>query len=81
MGSRFSANAEYLPPNQRSGFGDELGRSPVIPISWLLLSFVIGYLGRNRVLGFWGSFLVSLLLSPLIGALAVAATSDLCHHH
>ncbi len=48
----------------------------MIPIGWLLLSFLIGHLGRKRCLGFWGSFIISLLFSPIVGALLVAATED-----
>ena len=36
-------------------------------ISWFLLSLLIGAIGNNRNIGFWGSFLLSLILSPIIG--------------
>ena len=35
----------------------------------LLASCFIGYLGRNKKLGFWGFFFASLLLPPLMGVL------------
>ncbi len=35
----------------------------------LLLSCLIGYLGRNKKLGFWGFLFASLLLTPLLGLL------------
>jgi hypothetical protein len=33
---------------------------------WLLLSVFVGYLGRHRTAGFLGTFLASVLLSPLV---------------
>ena len=39
----------------------------VILFSWLIFSFVIGYVGNTRKIGFWNAFLLSLVLSPLIG--------------
>ncbi len=36
-------------------------------IAWLVLSFVVGILSMEKVLGFWGGFLISIILSPLIG--------------
>lgn len=48
----------------------------MIPILWLLLAALIGYIGRYRVMGFWGYFLLSLFLGPLIGALVVAISHD-----
>lgn len=37
----------------------------------IVLSFVIGILGINRKLGFWGYFFASLLLTPFVGFLFV----------
>ncbi len=37
----------------------------------LCLSFFVGYLGRNRKMGFWGYFFASLFLTPFIGILLV----------
>lgn len=36
-------------------------------IGWLILSFVVGFIGFSRKIGFGGAFFASLLLSPLIG--------------
>ncbi len=44
----------------------------------LLLSLVIGFVGRNGKFGFWGYFFASLLLTPFVGLLLVLA-SDLKH--
>ncbi|MCE8443261.1 SHOCT domain-containing protein [Phocaeicola dorei] len=42
---------------------------------WIVFAFVSGFVGSNRKIGFWGSFLLSLFLSPLIG-LIIAFSSD-----
>ncbi len=44
---------------------------PLLAISCIALSFLIGYYGRDRKMGFWGYFFASLLLTPFIGALLV----------
>ncbi|MUP46558.1 SHOCT domain-containing protein [Gramella sp. BOM4] len=36
-------------------------------IFWLIFSLVVGFIGSNRKIGFWAAFLLSLLLSPLLG--------------
>lgn len=40
----------------------------------VLLVFVIGLMGRTRRIGFWGAFLLSILLTP-IGGFLVAVIS------
>lgn len=44
-------------------------------IAWFILSFIVGFIGSNRRVGFWGAFLWSLFLSPLIGVI-IAVASD-----
>jgi hypothetical protein len=41
-------------------------------LCWLGLSFIAGYIGSDRKIGFWGGFLLSIFLSPLIGFIVVA---------
>ena len=41
----------------------------------LVLSLLLGLLGSNSRLGFWGIFFASLLLTPLVGLLLVIAAS------
>ena len=36
---------------------------------YLLLCFAVAWIGRNRILRFWGNFLLAFLASPLIVAL------------
>jgi hypothetical protein len=43
---------------------------------WIILSFVVGFVGSDREIGFWGAFLLSLLLSPLIGLIIVLVSRD-----
>lgn len=43
-----------------------------IPI-WFVAALVIGYFGRKYRFGFWGYFLISLFLTPLIGVLTLVA--------
>jgi hypothetical protein len=42
-----------------------------LSVSCLALSFIVGYLGRNRSMTFWGYFFASLILTPLVGLLLV----------
>jgi uncharacterized membrane protein len=39
----------------------------IIIVLWIIPSLLIGSLGNNRTIGFWGAFLISLFLSPVIG--------------
>jgi uncharacterized membrane protein YhaH (DUF805 family) len=39
---------------------------PVMALGWIALSILVGFLGRRRIIGFWGFFIASLLLSPFI---------------
>ncbi len=38
----------------------------VATIGCLLLALVVGVLGRKTFIGFWGNFIFSLFLSPLV---------------
>ena len=39
------------------------------------MSLLVGLLGINSRLGFWGNFFASVLLTPLVGLLLVIASS------
>jgi hypothetical protein len=41
---------------------------------WLVFSFVAGFVGSDRKIGFWGAFLLSLILSPLVGLIVAFAS-------
>ena len=37
------------------------------------LALLIGFIGRDRRFGFWGNFLISLILTPLVGVITILA--------
>lgn len=45
----------------------------------IAFSALIGYLGRDKPLRFWGHFLLSLLLSPVVGLLALGLEEWIDH--
>jgi uncharacterized membrane protein YiaA len=44
----------------------------------VIFSLLVGWWGRNRKFGFWGYFFASALLTPLVGAILVLASSPPC---
>ncbi len=48
-----------------------------MPTHWVIyvvLAVLVAALGMDRKLGFWGYFFASLLLTPLVGLILVAAS-------
>jgi len=44
---------------------------------WIFLCFVVAFAGTGKKVGYWGTFFLSLLLSPLIGLIiAIVSGSD-----
>lgn len=43
---------------------------------WIVLSFILGAVGSSRSTGFWGTFFLSLFLSPLIGFIVLLFSKD-----
>lgn len=43
---------------------------------WLVLAGIVGAIGDGRKIGFWGGFLISLFLSPLIGLIVVLVSKS-----
>ncbi len=43
---------------------------------WLIFSIVVGFVGSNRKIGFWGAFFLSLLLSPVIGLIIALVSKN-----
>lgn len=43
---------------------------------WLVLALVMGAVGSTRKIGFWGAFLLSLILSPLIGGIITLVSAQ-----
>jgi hypothetical protein len=49
----------------------------VLPAAvYIVLSFVVGFVGRNSRLGFWGVTLLSMAMSPLVSIFFVLFLSD-----
>ncbi|SNR80285.1 hypothetical protein [Puniceibacterium sediminis] len=47
---------------------------PVVVITYLGLCAIVGLLGRDRALGFGGSFIFAIILTPLIVAIMLLLT-------
>jgi hypothetical protein len=43
-------------------------------LTLLILSALVAYIGKDRKFGFWGYFLCSVLLTPIIGLVIVLAS-------
>ena len=43
---------------------------------WIIFSFVVGFIGMDRNIGFWGAFFLSLLLSPVIGLIITLVSKN-----
>lgn len=43
-------------------------------LAWIILSFFIAIIGSNRKIGYWGTFFLSLILSPIVGAIFALAS-------
>ncbi len=48
----------------------------MLPAAIVVLSLIVGLLGKNRKFGFWGYFFGSILLTPIIGLLLVLASDE-----
>ena len=45
-------------------------------LGWIIFSLVAGAIGSGRNIGFWGAFLLSLVLSPIIGLIIALVSKD-----
>lgn len=43
-------------------------------LMYIAICFFLALMGKNRKFGFWGYFFGSLLLTPLIGVILIAAS-------
>lgn len=48
----------------------------MIVIFWILFSLIVGMIGSSRTIGFLGSFLLSLFLSPVVGLIIALVSKD-----
>jgi Ca2+/Na+ antiporter len=44
--------------------------------SWVLLSIFVGAIGISRTIGFFGAFMISLLLTPVVGFIFTMISKD-----
>lgn len=49
----------------------------IILMIWIVLSVIVGTIGADRKIGFWGGFFLSILLSPLIGFIITILSKSL----
>ena len=40
--------------------------NPIFIAGWIIFSLIAGIMGSNKRMGFWGTFLTSLVISPVI---------------
>ena len=46
-----------------------------LTIIWIAPSIIIAVLGKNRKFGFWGFLFLSIVMTPLVGLIALLASS------
>jgi hypothetical protein len=47
----------------------------ILGMTWLSMCALVGYVGRNRALGFWGFFLLCLFTGPFLSILLLVLTA------
>jgi hypothetical protein len=45
-------------------------------VAYVTLALIIGLLGRNKQIGFWGFFLLSLVVTPLVTGFFMIVSRD-----
>jgi hypothetical protein len=53
---------------------DSEGSIWIIPLIYAVICSVVGFMGQDRKIGFWGAFAISLITSPLIGFIIMLAS-------
>jgi len=48
----------------------------ILGVIWVFFSFIVASYSKNKILGYWGGFLLSLFLSPVLGLLIVLLSKD-----
>lgn len=48
----------------------------LVLIFWIVISVFVGLFGRSKTIGFWGTLILSLLLSPLVGLIIALVSSE-----
>lgn len=49
---------------------------PQFLIAYVILALIVGLMGRNKTVGFWGFFLLSLILTPFVTGLFMILNRD-----
>jgi hypothetical protein len=49
---------------------------PQFMIAYVILAVIVGLLGRNKQVGFWGFLVLSLVMTPLITGFFLVITRD-----
>jgi len=49
---------------------------PQILIAYVILAVIVGLLGRNKQVGFWGFLVLSLVMTPLLTGFFLIITRD-----
>jgi hypothetical protein len=47
---------------------------PQFLIAYIILALIVGLFGRDKAIGFWGFFLLSLLITPIVPAVFMLIT-------
>lgn len=47
----------------------------MLAATWILLSVLVGFLGRHRRIGFVGFFLLALVFTPIVALLVLVVTA------
>jgi hypothetical protein len=50
--------------------------NPILLLIWIVGSWLVAMLGRNKRFGFVGNFLVSFIFSPVVGIIVLLASDD-----
>jgi hypothetical protein len=53
----------------------------MITVYWVIFSLLIGLLGANKKMGFWGLFFCSLFLTPFIGIIILLTSARKQSHY
>jgi hypothetical protein len=48
----------------------------ILIIVWIAFSFVVASYSKNKILGYWGGFFTSLILSPVVGLIISLSSKD-----
>jgi hypothetical protein len=49
---------------------------PQFVVAYVILALIVGLLGRNKQVGFWGFFVLSMVLTPILTGFFLIITRD-----